>query len=169
MDLQVNNTPTALKTGTTAQFLTFIMNGEEYGLDILRVQEIRGYSTPTPIPHAPPYVRGVINLRGAIVPIVDLRERLGMPSRPIEPTTVVIILKVEAPDKARTVGIVVDAVADVHTISRECLKPTPDFGGESDTNFACAIATIEEKMIIIVDIDRTLSRRALVPATALTE
>ncbi len=139
----------------TNQFLTFMLAEEEYGVDILRVQEIKGWDKTTPIPNTPPYIKGVINLRGAIVPIIDLRQRFGMEAAPYGPTTVVIVLKISGEDRERTMGIVVDAVSDVYNISIEEMKPAPDFGG-IDVEFIKGLATVDEQMVIILDIDRLL-------------
>ncbi len=139
----------------TSQFLTFMLGEEEYGVDILRVQEIKGWDKTTPIPNTPPYIKGVINLRGAIVPIIDLRQRFGMDAIPYGPTTVVIVLKVAGEDRERTMGIVVDAVSDVYNISTDEMKPAPDFGG-IDVEFVKGLATVDEQMVIILDIDKLL-------------
>ena len=139
----------------TYQFLTFMLAEEEYGVDILRVQEIKGWDKTTPIPNTPPYIKGVINLRGAIVPIIDLRQRFGMDAIPYGPTTVVIVLKVAGEDRERTMGIVVDAVSDVYNISTDEMKPAPDFGG-IDVEFVKGLATVDEQMVIILDIDKLL-------------
>lgn len=143
--------------GETDQFLTFIMSTEEYGVDILRVQEIRGWDSVTPIPNCPPYIKGVINLRGTIVPIVDLRERFGLESVEYGPTTVVIVLKVIGETSERIMGIVVDAVSDVYNIKNEDMKPAPDFGSVVSIEFVSGLATIDEKMLIILDIDMMLN------------
>jgi len=143
--------------GETDQFLTFIMSTEEYGVDILRVQEIRGWDSVTPIPNCPPYIKGVINLRGTIVPIVDLRERFGLESVEYGPTTVVIVLKVIGETSERIMGIVVDAVSDVYNIKSEDMKPAPDFGSVVSIEFVSGLATIDEKMLIILDIDTMLN------------
>jgi len=143
--------------GETDQFLTFIMSTEEYGVDILRVQEIRGWDSVTPIPNCPPYIKGVINLRGTIVPIVDLRERFGLESVEYGQTTVVIVLKVIGETSERIMGIVVDAVSDVYNIKNEDMKPAPDFGSVVSIEFVSGLATIDEKMLIILDIDTMLN------------
>jgi len=143
--------------GETDQFLTFIMSTEEYGVDILRVQEIRGWDSVTPIPNCPPYIKGVINLRGTIVPIVDLRERFGLETVEYGPTTVVIVLKVIGETSERIMGIVVDAVSDVYNIKSEDMKPAPDFGSVVSIEFVSGLATIDEKMLIILDIDKMLN------------
>ncbi len=139
------------------QYLTFIMAAEEYGVDILRVQEIRGWNNVTPIPNTPTYIKGVINLRGTIVPIIDLRERFGMASVEYGATTVVIVLKVIKDDAERIMGIVVDAVSDVYNIEASEIKPAPDFGGEISIEFVSGLVSVEEKMLIIIDIDRLLN------------
>ncbi len=139
-----------------SQFLTFILGSEEYGVDILRVQEIKGWDRVTPIPNTPDYIKGVINLRGAIVPIIDLRQRFSLNSVSYGATTVVIVLKVASPDKERTIGIVVDAVSDVYNISLEEMKPPPDFG-DIDIEFVEGLATVDEKMVIVLNIDKLLN------------
>ncbi len=140
----------------TSQFLTFILGSEEYGVDILQVQEIKGWDRVTPIPNTPDYIKGVINLRGAIVPIIDLRQRFNLESISYDATTVVIVLKVPAEDKERTIGIVVDAVSDVYNISASDMKPPPDFG-DIDIDFVKGLATVSGKMVIILNIDRLLN------------
>ena len=146
---------------TSSQFLTFMLAGEEYGVDILRVQEIRGWEKATRIPNTPPYVRGVINLRGTIVPILDLRERFNLEVVDYGRTTVVVVLRVENGETSRVMGIVVDAVSDVYNIDAEDLKPAPDFGTGLDVDFARGLATVDDKMVIILDIDRVTTAREL--------
>lgn len=145
------------KDGSDHQFLTFILAGEEYGVDILRVQEIKGWDSVTPIPNTPEYIRGVINLRGTIVPIIDLRARFSLESIPYGPTTVVIVLKVINGDKSRIMGIVVDAVSEVYNINNEEMKPPPDFGTMISIDYVHGLATVEEKMIIVLNIDHLLN------------
>ena len=139
------------------QYLTFILANEEYGVDILRVQEIKGWDSVTPIPNTPAYIKGVINLRGTIVPIVDLRQRFGMDEVEYGPITVVIVLKIECEDRDRIMGIVVDAVSDVYDVNSEEMKPAPDFGSVVNVEFVKGLATVAEKMIIVLDIDHLLS------------
>jgi len=140
-----------------SQFLTFFLAGEEYGVDILRVQEIKGWNAVTPIPNTPEYIRGVINLRGTIVPIIDLRRRFGLEAVEYGPMTVVIVLKVMREDKSRVMGIVVDAVSDVYNVQDESLKPAPDFGSVVNVDFVQGLATVNETMVIILDIDHLLN------------
>lgn len=144
------------------QYLTFMLNGEEYGVDILRVQEIKGWDNVTPIPSTPEYIKGVINLRGTIVPIIDLRLKFELETIPYGATTVVIVLKVMNNDKERTMGIVVDAVSDVYNVAKEDMQPPPDFGN-IDVSYVNGLATVNETMIIALNIDTLLNSDA-VPA-----
>ncbi|WP_455221192.1 chemotaxis protein CheW [Kaarinaea lacus] len=139
------------------QYLTFILAGEEYGVDILRVQEIKDWDSVTKIPNAPAYIKGVMNLRGAIVPIIDLRQRFNLERLEYGPMTVVVVLRVENEDKDRTMGIVVDAVSDVYDIANEHMKPPPDFGEVISIQFLKALATVDDKMVMILDIDHLLT------------
>jgi purine-binding chemotaxis protein CheW len=139
------------------QYLTFILNGEEYGVDILRVQEIRGWDNATPIPNTPEYIKGVMNLRGTIVPIIDLRERFNLETLDYGPTTVVIVLKVYGGERERVMGIVVDAVSEVYNIGAEALQPPPDFGDVVALEFVQGLAAVEDKMVIVLDIDHLLT------------
>lgn len=149
------------------QYLTFLLAGEEYGVDILRVQEIKGWDSVTPIPNTPKYIRGVINLRGTIVPIIDLRLRFELEQLEYGPTTVVIMLKVMSDAKqSRTMGIVVDGVSDVYSMPDDQIKPSPDFGTAVETDFVKGLATVNEKMVIILDIDHMLNSRELKAVTA---
>ncbi|MDP2142446.1 MAG: chemotaxis protein CheW [Gammaproteobacteria bacterium] len=147
--------------GEGDQFLTFILAGEEYGVDILRVQEIRGWTRTTAIPNAPHYLRGVINLRGTIVPIIDLRERFSMQPLEYGPTTVVIVVRAQGERRDRIMGIVVDAVSEVYSLKTSDLQPPPDLGSVVDEQFLQGLATVEGKMIILLDIDRLLNTGAL--------
>jgi len=143
------------------QYLTFLLGDEEYGVQILRVQEIKGWDQVTSIPNSPHYLCGVLNLRGTIVPIVDLRLRFDMPPKEYTPTTVVVVLKVEGITN-RTVGIVVDGVSDAHNVIPENIKPTPDFGSSVGTEFISGLVTLEDDtMMMILNVDRLLSVEAL--------
>lgn len=141
----------------TGQYLTFMLAGEEYGVDILRVQEIKEWDTITSLPNAPSYVRGVINLRGTIVPIIDLRQRFGLESIAYGPTTVVVVLKVMHDRGSRIMGLVVDAVSDVYNVNHDELKPPPQFNTAVHTNFIKGLATVNDKMVIVLDTDRLLN------------
>ena len=135
------------------QYLTFMLAGEEYGVDILRVQEIKGWERPTRMPNTPTYLEGVINLRGAVVPIIDLRQRFDLERAQKDKTTVVIVLKVYG-EKERTMGFVVDAVSDVYNVPNEALRETPDFGVGVRTEFVKGIAMVNDRMLILLDIEQ---------------
>jgi purine-binding chemotaxis protein CheW len=137
------------------QYLTFELNQEHYGVEILRVQEIKGWNQVTPIPNTPSHLCGVLNMRGEIVPIVDLRLFFDMPFQPYSKTTVVVILRVEDVT-ARTVGIVVDAVSDAHNIEPEAISDAPNFGDKVNTDFISGITRIDDNMVMLLDIDRLL-------------
>ncbi|WP_311223948.1 MULTISPECIES: chemotaxis protein CheW [unclassified Acidovorax] len=136
-----------------AEFLTFRLGQEEYGIDILRVQEIRSYEQPTRMAHSPNFIKGVIDLRGVIVPIVDLRLKLKCPTAEYTDFTVVIILNVGG----TVIGAVVDAVADVVALAEDTIKPAPQFESQVDAAFVRGIATVGERMLIVVDIEALLS------------
>jgi len=139
------------------QYLTFILAGEEYGVDILRVQEIKGWDNVTKIPNAPHYIKGVMNLRGSIVPIVDLRSRFNMETQVYGPTTVVIVLKIETAEKQRIMGVVVDAVSDVYDITNDRMQAAPDFGDQINVDFIKGLTTVDDKMVILLNVDCLLS------------
>lgn len=141
----------------TDQYLTFIMAEEEYGVDILSVQEIRGWESVTPIPNSPRHIRGVINLRGTIVPIIDLRLQFGMKEIEYGPLTVVIVLKVITESGDRIVGIVVDAVSDVYSLKSDEMKPAPDLGENVNTSYIKGLVNVNETMVILLEIHRLLS------------
>lgn len=136
-----------------AEFLAFRLGGEEYGLNILKVQEIRGYDAVTKIANAPEFIKGVINLRGIIVPIVDMRIKFALGTPTYDDFTVVIILNVAG----RTIGMVVDAVSDVITLRAEQIKPAPEISTAVDTAYMTGLGTINERMLILVDIDKLMS------------
>lgn len=131
------------------EFLTFLLGGEEYAIDILRVQEIRGYDVVTPIAHAPEFIKGVINLRGSIVPIIDLRIKFGIGKVEYTPFTVVIVLDLGT----RTVGVVVDAVSDVIAVHETEMRPPPEFSRAVDLRYITGLVMLDERMLIVVDIE----------------
>ena len=137
------------------EFLTFTLGAEEYGIDILKVKEIRGYDAVTRIANAPEYIKGVINLRGTIVPIVDMRIKFKLGSVEYNQFTVVIILNVAG----RMIGMVVDSVSDVLTLSGEQVKPTPEFGAALDTQYIIGLGAVEDRMLILVDIEKLMTGR----------
>lgn len=143
----------------TDQYLTFILDGEDYGVDILRVQEIKGWEGATSIPNMPDFILGIINLRGTVVPVIDLRKYFKMKTASYDQTTVVIVVKIndEENQNERTMGIVVDAVSEVHNIGKTDLKQAPDLGNVMDMDTIKGLATIEEQMIIMLDIDHLMN------------
>ena len=152
--------------GAAGQYLTFMLAGEEYGLEILRVQEIKGWDSATPIPNTPEHVLGVLNLRGAVVPIIDLRKRFCLESIPYGPTTVVIVVKMINDGQERTVGLVVDAVSEVYRLESKEIQPPPDMGGTISTEFVQGLATVENKMLILLEVDHLINFNVLEDATA---
>jgi purine-binding chemotaxis protein CheW len=137
----------------SAQYLTFVCGGEEYGVEILRVQEIKGWEHVTRVPYAPHYVLGVMNLRGMIVPVIDLRTRLNLEQRKFDASTVVIVVRVQSARGEKTVGIVVDAVSEVYSVQADGIKPVPELGGMADDSCVKGIATIEGKMVMLLDVN----------------
>lgn len=140
----------------TSQFLTFSLAGEEYGLDILRVHEIRGWTPVTRVPNTPRYVLGVLNLRGTIVPIIDTRTRFHLEQVEYTPITVIIVVSVRTANGNRVFGIVVDGVSDVLDVTPEEIKPAPDFGTAVNTEFISGLAAVGDKMVMLLDIDKLL-------------
>jgi len=137
------------------EFLTFTLGSEEYGIDILKVQEIRGYEAVTKIANTPDFIKGVVNLRGTIVPIVDLRIKFNLGSVEYNQFTVVIILNV----KGRVVGIVVDSVSDVIALTADQIRQPPEFAGELDSDYITGLGTLAERMLILVDIEKLMTSR----------
>ena len=135
------------------EFLTFRLGKEEYGIEILKVQEIRGWEQPTSIANAPHFIKGVINLRGTIVPIVDMRIKFNLGDASYDTFTVVIILNV----MGRIVGMVVDSVSDVITLMGEQIRNSPNFSSSFDTQYITGLGTVDERMLILVDIEKLMS------------
>ena len=135
------------------QFLSFQLGAEEYGIDILRVQEIRAYEKATRMPNTPAYIKGVINLRGVIVPVIDLRMKFGLDSAEYNEMTVVVVLNLAH----RTIGIVVDSVSDVLALAADDIRPAPEFTARVDNAFVRGLATIDQRMLIIADIERLMT------------
>lgn len=141
--------------GSSRELLTFTLGSEEYGIDILKVQEIRGYDAVTTIANSPDFIKGVINLRGIIVPIVDMRIKFKLGNITYNELTVVIILNVAN----RVVGIVVDGVSDVIALTTEQLKPAPEFSSSLDMQYIMGLGTVDERMIIVMDIEKLMTSR----------
>jgi purine-binding chemotaxis protein CheW len=135
------------------EVLVFVLGGEEYAVDILKVQEIRGYEKVTPIPSAPAYLKGVVNLRGIIVPVIDMRIKFGMAEPRYDSFTVVIILRVTG----RVIGVVVDGVSDVVRLAPADVKAAPSLGSIVDSGFLAGLATQGERMILLLEIEKFLS------------
>jgi len=136
-----------------SEFLTFALGEELYGIEILKVQEIRGYEQVTAIPNAPPYLKGVINLRGTIVPIIDLRIKLNFEKVEYTKFTVVIIINIGA----RVFGVVVDSVSEVMALTREQIRPAPDFSGSFEAQYLMGLASVDSKTLILMDIEKLMS------------
>jgi purine-binding chemotaxis protein CheW len=137
------------------EYLSFALGDSQYCIDILKVQEIRTYEAPTRIANTPEFIKGVMNLRGNIVPIIDLRMKFGLPEPRYDTQTVVIVLNVAK----RTVGVVVDGVSDVVAVPAADIKPPPEFGGALDTRYLQGLATVGGQMLILIDIERLMSSR----------
>ena len=136
-----------------SQFLTFMLQDEEFGIEILRVQEIKGLARITPIPNMPSYIRGVMNLRGTVVPIIDLRTKFDMPEAEYNQFTVIIVVTIG--DKVT--GLVVDAVSDVLNVAENNIEPAPDLGIEADTSFMTGIAKSGERLITLLNMDELVN------------
>lgn len=137
----------------TSEFLTFTLGDEEYGMDILKVKEIRGYDAVTHIANTPDFLKGVINLRGVIVPIVDLRIKFNLGQPTYTEFTVVIIINV----RGRVIGMVVDSVSDVVSLTAEQIKPAPEFNSHIDTGHIIGLGTLNDQLLILVDIEQLMS------------
>jgi purine-binding chemotaxis protein CheW len=145
-------------SGSTGnEFLAFTLGNEEYGIDILKVQEIRGYENVTHIANAPDFVKGVVNLRGIIVPILDMRIKFNLGTPTYDQFTVVIILNIGS----RIIGMVVDSVSDVTTLAPEQIKPAPEMGTVVNIDYLIGLGTLDERMLILLDIDRLMSSSEL--------
>jgi len=143
------------------EYLTFILDDEEFGIDILCVQEIRVWSSVTELPNKPDYIKGVINLRGVIIPIIDLRQRFGSAPLEYDEQTVTIILKSQNQDDPMVVGIVVDAVSEVYKFDAKLIRKHPDFGHKIERCFIQGLASIEDKLIILLDSKALLNQEEL--------
>ena len=148
--------PEDAEAGTT-QYLSFVCAGEEYGVEILCVQEIKGWEGVTRVPYTPAYLLGVMNLRGVIVPVIDLRLRFGLPPRAMDGSTVVIVVRVRAGAAEKTAGVVVDAVSDVYSVAPANIRQAPDLGGSPDGACVRGLTTVDEKMVMLLDIDRLVA------------
>ena len=146
------DTQTVGYTSDASQYLTFTLDQEEYGIDILKVQEIKGYTKVTPLPNTPPYVKGVMNLRGTVVPVVDLRSKFSMGETSEEGAAVVIVVMVEE----KVVGLLVDAVSDVLSIPNESIQPAPELTRGLNTNFISGIGQCGDRLVTLLEIEAVL-------------
>lgn len=144
------------KPSDMAQYLSFTLGDEEYGVDILRVQEIRSWEPVSRIPNVPAYEKGVVNLRGAIVPIIDLRERFSLGHSHYTPLTVVVVLQAFIGGKPRVMGVVVDSVSNVIDIEKTGIQSAPDFGAKVSTEFINGLASFNERMVMLLDVNKLL-------------
>ena len=140
----------------TSQYLSFTLGNEEYGVDILSVQEIRSWEPVSRIPNVPFYEKGVVNLRGSIVPIIDLREKLHIKFTDYTLLTVVVVLQTIDNEKIRTMGVVVDSVSDVITINKAEVQNAPDFGTKVNNEFINGLISVDERMVILLNVDKLL-------------
>jgi purine-binding chemotaxis protein CheW len=143
----------AIADPAVSEFLSFTLGKEEYGIDILKVQEIRGYESVTRIANAPEFIKGVVNLRGTIVPIVDMRIKFNLGTPSYDQFTVVIILNIGR----RVIGMVVDSVSDVITLAPHQIRPAPEMGSVLKTDYLIGLGTVDERMLILVDMERLMS------------
>lgn len=154
---EIQETDTSKKPQSAmAQFLSFTLGKEEYGVDILRVQEIRSWEPVSRIPNVPAYEKGVVNLRGAIVPIIDLRERFGLGRSRYSPLTVVVVLQAHIREKIRVMGVVVDAVSDVVDVDVRSIQSAPNFGTKVSTEFITGLVSVDNRMVMLLDVDKLL-------------
>ncbi|MDX1351611.1 MAG: chemotaxis protein CheW [Thiomicrorhabdus sp.] len=146
------------KESADDQVLSFVLGNEEYGVDILRVQEIKGWEKTTAIPNTPDFVMGVINLRGSVVPIVDLRVRFGLQEITYNDSTVVIIVRsVDSSGAQKIIGLVVDGVSDVYALNRSELQVAPEMAGTINTDYVNGLATVSDKMVIVLHVDQLIN------------
>ena len=153
MSTQPTNKPNDAHDGNGSEYLAFTLGSEEYGIDILKVQEIRGYETVTRIANAPEFIKGVINLRGIIIPVVDMRIKFNLGTPTYDQFTVVIILNIGG----RIMGMVVDSVSDVTTLMPDQIKPAPEMGTAFNSDYLTGLGTVDERMLILIDIDKLMS------------
>jgi purine-binding chemotaxis protein CheW len=146
------------------KYLTFSLDGEEFGLSILRIVEIMGVLPITPVPRVPEFFKGVINLRGKVIPVIDLRLRLGLQAAEYTDRTCIIVVETQAPDGLVKTGIVVDSVTEVVNLTADNIEPTPAFGTSLDTSYIMGMAKVDEKVKVLLDIDQVLSEEEMAQA-----
>ncbi|HRO16306.1 MAG TPA: chemotaxis protein CheW, partial [Paracoccus sp. (in: a-proteobacteria)] len=148
--------------GNGRELVAFRIGRQEFAIDITTVREIRGWTPETVLPHSPPYVRGVINLRGTVLPILDLAARLGLP--PAGPTARHVIMVAQV--GAQLIGLLVDAVSDILSAGEDSIRPTPEIGGDAARQFVCGVLALEGRMITLVTLDEVLPASAALTAAA---
>lgn len=158
MKLSGSTMATSDRAGAAHQVLTFCLGSETYAVDILLVQEIRGWAPVTRLPQAPTYLLGMLNLRGSIVPVIDMRVRFGLEQAPFTPLTVIIVLSVQTSSERREFGLVVDSVSDVIDISPSDLKETPRLTSKASVELIQGIAAISDRMVILLNVDELIRR-----------
>lgn len=157
MTMQAQITENKEIAETADQYLTFLLGDGEYGVEILKVQEIKSWGPYTPLPNSPDFLLGVINLRGAIVPIIDLRKRFDLPVVEYTSTTAIIIVRVECEEQHRVVGLVVDLVSDVYHLSQDAIQDDVDLTSEQHGNYIRGLGQIDDKMVILVNLEPVVS------------
>lgn len=145
----------------TGQYLSFSLGGEEYGVDILKVREIKGWEPVRPLPDTPPYIRGVMDLRGLVVPIIDLRSRFGLERADCTATTVIIVLASRIGERQVIAGVVVDSVSDVLDLDSSAIRSAPDLGAEIDVGYIHGMVTLPERMVVLLDVEALLDPATL--------
>lgn len=164
---QVNSGPDGEKEQLdSSQYLSFILAGEEYASDILKVQEIRDWTSSTLIPNSPDYIEGVLNLRGDIIPIINLRTRFALPASEPLLNRIVIVLNVDSGGRHRSMGLLVDAVAETYDVDMAKVRPAPTGSSAIDDEFITGLTTLDNKMVILLDVDQLLSSGELATAQA---
>ncbi len=153
MNASANIAPSVTATNGPLEFLSFTLGKEEYGISIQKVQELRGYDMVTRIANVPEFVKGVVNLRGIIVPIIDMRIKFKLGTPTYDQFTVVVILNVSG----RVIGMVVDSVSDVITLDPKQIKPAPDMNATMASDYLVGLGTVDERMLILIDIDKLMS------------
>jgi purine-binding chemotaxis protein CheW len=149
------------------QFFGFFVAGEEYAIGILRVKEIREYETVTRVPKTPPWIRGVMNLRGSVVPVVDLAVKFGLPETAITKRTCIVVVEVDLDDERTVMGVMADAVSQVLDLGPDDIKPAPAFGTRVNVDYLVGMGQVGAKFILVLDIDKVLSTSELLAAASL--
>jgi purine-binding chemotaxis protein CheW len=157
----------SIATVDQSQFLTFYLAGEEYGIGILRVKEILEYDTVTPVPQTPPAIRGVINLRGSVVPVVDLAAKFGLPPSPLAKRTCIVIVEVNLAGRETVMGLLVDAVSQVMDLTAGDIEPPPAFGTAVKVDYLQAMGKVGKKFVLLLDVDKVLAAPELLQAETL--